>query len=153
MPYARRVNVRGIIFRDNKLLSQQLQPDKNEKPRDYWCTPGGGVEDGESILQALNREMIEETGVSPKIGRLLFVQQFYEPAKNQEQLELFFHIENHGDYENIDLSKTTHGILETTNVEFVDPSNHNILPAFLQTIDINEHIDGKKPPYIFIEMK
>lgn len=152
MAYDRRVNVRGIILKDDKLLSQQLTPGKDNQPRDYWCTPGGGVENGESILAALEREMIEETGVKPKIGRLLFIQQFYESEKNQEELELFFHIENSGDYENIDLSKTTHGLLETTNVEFVDPKSHNVLPAFLQTIDIKEYIDGQKPPYIYNEM-
>jgi len=31
--------------------------------RDYWATPGGGLEDGESFQAAAIRELLEETGL------------------------------------------------------------------------------------------
>ena len=142
----RRLTVRGIIFKNGKIFGQQLTPDYQGQARDYWCTPGGGLEDGESIHECLDREMIEETGIKPKIGKLLFIQQFIR-KDSIEELEFFFHIENADEYENIDLSKTTHGLIETTCAEFIDTKTHNILPAFLQTIDIQDYIDHNQPVF------
>jgi ADP-ribose pyrophosphatase YjhB (NUDIX family) len=110
MTYKRRVNVRGIIFQDGKLFCQQLTQGDDNQPRDYWCTPGGGMEDSESLSQALHREMMEETGVAPVIGKLLFIQQFHDGTK--EQLEFFFHIKNSEEYQSIDLANTSHGLKE-----------------------------------------
>lgn len=150
MTTPRRVNVRGIIFKDGKLLAQQLTPGSDGIARNYWCTPGGGLEDGESLHQGLYREMIEETGIAPKIGKLLFIQQFHDGMK--EQLEFFFHIENPDDYKSIDLSITSHGVAEITNVAYVEPANVILLPKFLTTLDIRSYIDDTLPVRIESEL-
>lgn len=147
----RRIAVRGIIFKDGKMLAQQTNPGENEEVHDYWCTPGGGLEAGESLHQGLHREMIEETGIAPRIGKLLFVQQYGNPA-DREFLEFFFHIENAEDYEEIDLSTTSHGELEIAKVGFIDPAKHNLLPAFLQTIAVEKHITTHLPILIYNEL-
>lgn len=149
-PYRRRINVRGIIYKNGQLLCQQLKPGADEAPRDYWCTPGGGLDDGESLHQGLHREMIEETGIAPKVGKLLFVQQFHDGTK--EQLEFFFHIENPDDYEVIDLASTSHGEAEISKVAFIDPKQHTVLPNYLTTIDIQASIDGKAPVLVDSEL-
>lgn len=41
----RRVTVRGIVFKEGKILAQQLQPYTDGIERDYWCTPDGSLED------------------------------------------------------------------------------------------------------------
>lgn len=137
----RRVNVRGIIFKDDKIFAQTIKHGADESA--YWCTPGGGLEIGESLHAGLHREMMEETGVAPVIGKLLFIQQFYDGTK--EQLELFFEIKNTADYEVIDLANTSHGELEIGRCGFIDPREEHILPAFLQTADIATAINGNAP--------
>lgn len=107
---------------------------------DYWCLPGGGLEAGESLIDGVMREMVEETGVQPKIGNLLYVQQFL--YHDREWLEFFFHITNAGDYVQIDLSKTTHGLHEIAEIAFIDPKTSPILPAFLATEQLEERIDA-----------
>jgi ADP-ribose pyrophosphatase YjhB (NUDIX family) len=47
--------VRGIIIENGKIvLIERVKGDKT-----YYIFPGGGVEEGETILQALHREMKE----------------------------------------------------------------------------------------------
>lgn len=147
----RRIATRGIIFKDGKLLCQQLKPGTDGKTRDYWCTPGGGLDIGEPLLDGLYREIIEETGIAPKIGKLLFVQQFSEDGI-KEQMEFFFHIENADDYAEIDLAATSHGDLEINQVEFINPGKHHVLPEFLQTIDIKQCVQQNQSVLVYNEL-
>jgi len=146
----RRIAVRGIIFKDGKLLCQKLTAYRRND-RDFWCTPGGGLDMGELLEDGLRREMIEETGIEPKIGRLLFMQQFTEDGK-KEQMEFFFLVENPEDYETIDLAATTHGVEEVEQVEFIDPKKHVVLPDFLQKIDLESYVETVRPVLITHEM-
>jgi len=146
---SRRVNVRGIIVKDGKLFAvRHLGIDG--KGKGFWCTPGGGLDDGESLVAGIQRELLEETGVTAHVGRLLFVQQFkktgqFESYDFDEFLEFFFHIENASDFENVDLSNTSHGEQELVELGWIDPATVDILPIFLRSIDIASAITKNSP--------
>ena len=75
----RRIAVRGIFVHEGKLLCVKLKPYNGETYlKDFWCTIGGGVDDAEPFLGAIEREIIEETGITPDVGNLLYVQQYIQ---------------------------------------------------------------------------
>lgn len=149
-PQNRRVNVRGIIYKDGRLFCQQLKANNSNVSEAFWCTPGGGIDFGESLHEGLRREMIEETGVAPEIGRLLFVQQFHDGTK--EQLEFFFHITNADDYDAIDLAATSHGPKEVETCGFVNPAVNHVLPKFLCEIDLESYTTSVRSPLVLSEL-
>ncbi|MCX4966315.1 NUDIX hydrolase [Streptomyces sp. NBC_00654] len=59
----------GIVIEDDRLL---LLNQDTDGPRS-WSLPGGKVEDGETLEEALVREMREETGAEIEVGRLLYL--------------------------------------------------------------------------------
>ena len=148
-PQNRRINVRAIIVKSGKLFCQKLKNSHTLQDSEFWCTPGGGIDFGESLHEGLIREMVEETGVKPVIGNLLFIQQFMDGER--EQLEFFFHVINADDYEILDLTNTSHGDIEVAECAFVDPTTTVILPAFLTTLNLDEVISHSTPMYIGYE--
>ncbi len=126
------ITVRGMVIKDGKMYAQRLKTGDGEN--DFWCTPGGKLDEHESLLDGLQREMIEETGVRAEIGKLLFMQQF-DDGEN-EFLEFFYEIKNADDYEHVDLSATTHGELEVSRHGFIDPKVERVLPECISELDL-----------------
>lgn len=61
--------VRVIVFDDEDRLLLVRQHHEN---RDIWMVPGGGIEDGETAVEAAVREMKEETNLDVSIGRMVW---------------------------------------------------------------------------------
>ena len=64
-----RVKVRAVVVRDSKLLVSREQ----RRGIEHVLLPGGRVRNGESITDALVREVAEETGLDVVPDRLLYV--------------------------------------------------------------------------------
>ena len=143
------LKVRSIIPYKDKLLLVRLMPYKAnlKKNNDFWCLPGGTLEDNESIQAGLFREIVEETGVEPEIGNLAYIQQFHRGEN--DYLEFLFYITNAVDFLSIDLSKTSHGLSEIAEIGFKDPKKLRVLPKFLATEPLSDLASKPVPTKIF----
>ncbi|HOJ32008.1 MAG TPA: NUDIX hydrolase [Candidatus Hydrogenedentes bacterium] len=81
-----RIRVAPIILQDdNILLVRHVKQGKT-----YWLLPGGGVEYGESVAEALAREVKEETNLDIQVGDLVFVNDSIPPDRHRHVLNLYF---------------------------------------------------------------
>jgi ADP-ribose pyrophosphatase YjhB (NUDIX family) len=74
-----RLGCSAVIFnetRDQVLLTRRAD-------NGLWCLPGGGAESGESMTEACEREVWEETGLQVRVKRLIAV------YSNPDQLVIY----------------------------------------------------------------
>ncbi|MED0935739.1 DNA mismatch repair protein MutT [Bacillus cereus] len=79
--FHRAFGVYGICIKNNNILVI----DKIKGPyRNRYDLPGGSLEDGESLLAGLHREIKEETGIKVKVVKQIGTIDFQFPSKFKE---------------------------------------------------------------------
>jgi 8-oxo-dGTP pyrophosphatase MutT (NUDIX family) len=111
---------RGLLFLDGRVL---LAQDKNQG---HYFPPGGGVDFGEPIESALQREMLEELGWSTEVKRFVgCLEHSWKGRKNNFETNFYFLLEVlEGDVKN-PLSRESH-----LNFEWVELSRLTSLKIF-----------------------
>jgi ADP-ribose pyrophosphatase len=70
-----RVAVGAVVFKDDcVLLVRRGQP----PGEDLWAIPGGNVEIGETLQEAAEREILEETGVQIRASKPIYTFEFID---------------------------------------------------------------------------
>lgn len=87
----------------------------------FYALPGGHLEWGEDVKECLKREIIEELGVEPIIGRLLYINTF-EDKNNIQPVEFFFEVINIEDYRDVSNLARTHAH-ELASIEWISPAD------------------------------
>jgi ADP-ribose pyrophosphatase YjhB (NUDIX family) len=87
-----KVDVRGVIFQDSKILLVRETADNGR-----WTLPGGWADVNETPADSVIREVFEESGFETKVIKLLAVydreKQQHQPAYPYHVYKLFFHCE------------------------------------------------------------
>jgi 8-oxo-dGTP diphosphatase len=83
---APRIRVAALILIDGAVVLVRHR----KAEATYHLLPGGGVERGETLRSALEREVAEETGLSVRIGRPLVVNDTIDPAGTRHLVNITF---------------------------------------------------------------
>jgi mutator protein MutT len=81
-----RIRVAAVIVEDGRVLLEKHAKDG----REYWVLPGGGVDVGETLSEALRRELREEIGVEAETGELAFACEAIAPGAARHIVQLAF---------------------------------------------------------------
>lgn len=116
------IRCRAVILHEGKLLVVRHKADAS-----FVALPGGHLEWGENVIECMSREIVEELGVEPQIGRLLYINTFID-SNNKQPTEFFFEVTNGADYIDCEQLTRSHAH-ELAEIFWVSPSDDvGILP-------------------------
>lgn len=113
----------------------------------YWSIPGGGVEPGEPVSQAVTREVKEETGIDCRVTGLVGIYSdpghvaAYDDGEVRQEFSICFTAQI--------LGGTTRTSAESSEVRFANVdeiADHKIHPSI--RLRIQHYFDRRDGPYI-----
>ena len=119
----------GVILNQDKDKVYLSLRQKHQSYEGFWEFPGGKVEESETYVDCLTRELYEEVGISVKEFALLEKKDYL----NKDNIHIFLEFYLVSEYVNIPEAR------EGQKLELVSISDihkYNILPASFSVIDI-----------------
>lgn len=83
-----RIRVAGLLVGEEGILLVRHE----KKGKTYWLAPGGGVEYGETLEQALRREFEEELKLKIEVGPAAFMHDSVPPDFHRHVVNVYFHV-------------------------------------------------------------
>ncbi len=80
----KRVSARGLVITDKGLAVIFRRKINEEGVKEYYVVPGGGIEEGEDVIDGLKRELIEELDIEVEVKDLAF------KKETEERIEYFY---------------------------------------------------------------
>ena len=126
-----RNSAKAIIIRENSLLVIR----KTSSEGGYSVVPGGGQKNFETLIQALQRECLEEINSSVEVGDLLFIREYFsdnhefaDEAEHVHQVEFYFECSIDGDNVPCQGTSPDPGQVEVTWVPIDNLDSVNLYP-------------------------
>lgn len=114
-----KIRSRGVIISEGELLVVCHMRDGASS--DFFAFPGGHLDAGELPDECIRRELIEELGIAPTVGRLLYVYTFTD-KEGIQSVEFFFEIENGDDFRYTTDAGRTHAH-EIAEMKWIKPED------------------------------
>ncbi len=141
-------SIKAIIIKDTRLLTVEM---KSPEGKTYYTLPGGKQRPDELMIDALKREVAEETGYTVEPKSLLFIREGFNYESESHKIEFMFICEIVGEKDENKLEYDENQV--GTKWLYIDNIRHEELyPVDMRNI-IKQYFLGKSNAIYLGEMK
>lgn len=145
-----RNSAKALVLADNKVLAIKL----SDKDGFWYTLPGGGQHPGETLVETLKRECLEEISADVEVGELRFIREyiggyheFAETDGDVHAIEFMFECRLADGAEPGNGIEPDPGQLGVEWLEISELDNYRLYPLALRPL-IGRNRDGDAPVYL-----